>query len=79
MSTTTTLTAKDAAWLDDLVERGDYPTRQAALDAALKAQREAWVRETLGRMMDEAEAEGLSEMSLEDTWQAVVARNEVDA
>ena len=41
MSTTITLTAKDAAWLDDLVERGQHVDRQAALDAALKAQREA--------------------------------------
>ena len=37
------------------------------------------MREALGRMMDEAEAEGISEMTLEDTWRAVVARNEVDA
>ena len=53
MSGPVTLTDKDAAWLDDLVERGEHPDRQAALDAALKAQREAWVSETLGRMMDE--------------------------
>ena len=79
MSGPVTLTDKDAAWLDDLVERGEHPDRQAALDAALKAQREAWVRDTLGRMMDEAEAEGLSDMTLEDTWRAVVARNEIDA
>ena len=79
MSEPVTLTTKDAAWLDDLVGRGEYPDRQAALDAALKAQREAWVRNTLGRMMDEAEAEGLSDLTLEDTWRAVVARNGVDA
>ena len=48
MSEPVTLTDKDAAWLDDLVERGEHPDRQAALDAALRVQREAWVDVTLG-------------------------------
>ena len=53
MSKTVTLSEKNTAWLDDLVERGEHPSRQAALDAALEAQRNAWVRSTLGRMLDE--------------------------
>ena len=53
MSEPVTLTEKDAAWLDDLVERGEHPDRQAALDAALRVQREAWVHVTLGALLDE--------------------------
>ena len=79
MSEPVTLTEKDAAWLDDLVERGEHADRQSALDAALKAQREAWVHETLGRMIDEAEAEGISDLTIDDIWQDVLTRHQVDA
>ena len=74
MSTTVTLTDRDAAWLDDLVERGEHANRQAALDAALKVQREAWVRETLGRMMDEARASGVSDKSFDQIAEEVFAQ-----
>jgi Arc/MetJ-type ribon-helix-helix transcriptional regulator len=79
MSDDVTLTEKDSGWLDDLVERGEHPDRQAALDAVLKAAREAWVYETIGRMVDEAEAEGPSDATLDDIWREVLARHRVDA
>ena len=66
MSGTVELSAKDAAWLDDLVERGEHADRQTALDAVLRAQREAWVRETLGALLDEGLEGEASSLNLSD-------------